>query len=178
MQHLDKRDIYERYYNLKFKVMPNEEPEGPKLPPHKSASIGDNENKATQFIKADGDKHTEIKGVIGVIAAAIILFSYLVYYFYYYNNGVKLNELYFISSGIGISIFTGLLFTFFENLYIRTILLFTSVFYLMLEMIYIIMWIVLGEPYAYLKTSLIIGLIIGIIYFIYDKLNNKPRTGN
>lgn len=120
----------------------------------------------------------KIKGLIAALAAALILVSYIVYYIRYYNDGVKLNEMYFISQGVGISVFTGLLFTFFKNVYTRTMLLFTSVFYGILELIYIIVWIHYGEPYAYLKQSLLVGLIIGIIYFIYDKFNNNPGNVN
>lgn len=155
--------------------MPNEEPEGPNLPPKKD-KFGI-EKKSVNFFSTGikSSKYVELKGIVGALAAALILVSYLVYYYYYYNDGIKLNELYFISSGIGISVFTGLLFTFFQNICVKTILLFTSVFYAMLEIIYISMWILQGEPYAYIKISLIIGLIIGTIYFIYDKFTNKSR---
>ena len=123
-------------------------------------------------------KNIEIKGVIGAITAGLIVISYLVYYYYFYKYDIKLNELYFIMGGVGISVFTGLLFTFFQNLCIKTILLFTSVFYGMLVLIYISVWLILGQPYAYIKASLIVGLIIGVIYVIYDKFTNKPRTAN
>lgn len=156
--------------------MPNEEPEGPQLPPKKTAKIQLSEEIYGR--ETINEKYIEVKGVIGAFTAALILISYLVYYYYYYNDGVKLNELYFVSTGLGIFVLTGLLFTFFKNVYIRTILLFTSIFYLMLEIIYIVSWLILGQPYAYLKESLIVGLIIGIIYFIYDKSYNKPRNVN
>src|SRR5680860_729654 len=158
----------------------NEEPEGPDLPHKKtkSVSIEDAEEQYESIIEVRANKYTEIKGAIGATAAAMILISYILYYYYYYNNGIKLNELYFVSSGVGISIFTGLLFTFFKNIYVRTALLFTSVFYLILEIAYVVVWLLLGKPYAHIKFSLIIGLIIGIIYFIYDKLKYQPSSSN
>jgi len=125
-----------------------------------------------------GGKYIEVKGTIGAFAAVMILASYFIYYYFYYCNEIKLNELYFISSGIGTSIFTGLLFTFFKNIYVKTILLFTCVFYLVLEIIYIVVWVIYAQPYAYLKHSLIIGLIAGIIYFIYDTSTNKSRSSD
>lgn len=151
--------------------MPNEEPEGPNLPPKKSALI-----KSQLVIEHNTDKYIEIKGFIAGLAGIFIALSYLVYYYFYYEKGIKLNEIYFISTGVGISVFTGLLFTFFQNIIVKTILMFASIFYGILELIYIIVWIIQGEPYAYIKLSLIIGLIIGIIYFTYDKLTNKPRS--
>ena len=150
--------------------MPNEEPEGPTLPPRKKDLLS-REMKSSI-------KHIELKGILASIASGVIMISYIVYYYYYYCADIKLNELYFISSGVGISIFTGLLFTFFQNIYIRTILLFTSVFYVVLEAIYIIKWIFFGNPYAYLKIALIFGLIIGIIYFVYDRIKNDFRDIN
>lgn len=152
--------------------MPNEEPEGPNLPPKRTSS---NDKSILSLTAIKESKYIELKGIIGAIAAAFIMISYVVYYFTYYETGEKLNELYFISSGIGISVFTGLLFTFFENIYVKTILLFTSVFYAILEMIYIVIWVIQGQPYAYIKLSLFAGLIIGICYFLYDKFTNKPR---
>ena len=155
--------------------MPNEEPEGPDLPIKKLKNL--NTIIPEKLLKKE-DKYIELKGIIGAVAAGLILLSYVIYYYFYYNDGIKLNELYFISSGVGISVFTGLLFTFCRNIYVRTILLFTSIFYAMLEVIYITVWIIFGHPYAYIKTSLIIGLIIGIVYFIYDKFNNKSSDSN
>lgn len=160
--------------------MPNEEPEGPNLPP-KKLDTPNAVKSATTTIEtpkiADINK-TEIKGIIGAIAGAFLIISYLFYYYWYYENGIKLNELYFIATGVGISVFTGLLFTFFQNIYVKTILLFTSVFYLMLEVIYIAVWIVQGEAYAYIKLSLVIGLVIGLIYFLYEQFANKSRRVN
>lgn len=153
--------------------MPNEEPEGPNLPPKRTAN---NDKSIISLTAVKESKYIELKGIIGAVAATFIMISYIIYYFTFYETGVKLNELYFISSGVGISVFTGLLFTFFENICVKTVLLFTSVFYGLLELIYIIVWIIQGQPYAYIKQSLFGGLIIGICYFLYDKFTNKPRN--
>jgi hypothetical protein len=123
-------------------------------------------------------KYIEVKGLIVAFTAALVVISYLIYYYYFYIYEIELNELYFTVTGIGISVFTGLLFTFFQNLCVRTILLFTSTFYGMMVLIYIIVWIILGEPYTYIRASLIIGLVIGLIYVIYDSIANKPRTSD
>lgn len=56
----------------------------------------------------------KIKGIIGATVGALAVASYIVYYIAFYN-GVKLNELYFIPTGGGIAVFTGLLFTFFKK---------------------------------------------------------------
>ena len=60
-------------------------------------------------------------------------------------------------------IFTGILFTFFKERYAKVLFLFTSVYYSILGLTYIGSWILLGQPYGYIKISLIIGLIIGLI---------------
>lgn len=120
--------------------------------------------------------HTElalkIKGIIAGIAAILALTSYLVYYYFYYE-GIKLDELYFIATGLEISIFTGLLFTMFKNKWIRTFLLFASIFYFILISIYTIHWWMTGIPYAYIKISLTCGLIVGLIYFFYDCISSN-----
>jgi len=112
-------------------------------------------------------KSLKIKGIIGSFAAIISIASYLVYYICYYN-GIKYDEIYFISTGLSISIFTGLLFTFFDSKIVRTFLLFASTFYIILICSYICHWFYTGFPYAYIKISLFSGLIVGLIYFIYD----------
>lgn len=117
-----------------------------------------------------------VKGWIGGFAAILSISSYLAYYIFYYK-GIKLDELYFIATGVSISIFTGLLFSMFRDKWVRTFLLFASVFYGILITIYILHWIITGIPYAYIKISLIIGLLIGVIYFIYDSFiaNNNTK---
>jgi hypothetical protein len=144
----------------------NEEPDGPNLPPKKKSAL-------ISEVKTDTTtKSLETRGIIAAVVSAFMLVSYVFYYYYYYTNEVKLSELYFISTGVGVSVFTGLLFTFFKRTWVKTLLLFTSTFYAILELIYIIMWIILGKPYAYIKWSLIAGLAVGLIYFIYDSIKN------
>jgi len=126
------------------------------------------------LIKQTRDTLT-IKGWIGGFAAALSVVSYIAYYIFYYE-GIKLDELYFIATGISISIFTGLLFTMFKDRWVRTFLLFCSVFYGMLITIYVFHWIITGMPYAYIKISIILGLIIGVIYFIYDSFTTINNT--
>jgi hypothetical protein len=144
----------------------NEEPKGPELPPKKKSAI-------TREVNLNAStKSLELKGIIAGIVSALMLVSYILYYYNFYYNDIHLDKLYFIITGIGISVFTGLLFTFFKRTCIKALLLFTSAFYAILELIYIIMWIILGKPYAYIKWSLIAGLAVGLIYFIYDSIKN------
>lgn len=151
--------------------MPNEEPEGPNLPPEKEVRLN-------PFTDIKSGKYTELKGYIGAVVSVLVILSYLIYSYAYYKHGIKLNELYFIAQGIGIMTFTGLLFTLFNNVYVKVAFLFTAVFYFVLELIYIIVWICMGQPYAYIKQALIAGLFVGTIYFIYDKLTNRPINSN
>ncbi len=121
-------------------------------------------------------KNIEVKGIIAAIMAGLIILSYLVYYSYFYLYEIELSELYFIAGSSAISVFTGLLFTFFRNICVKTVLLFTSVFYGMMVLIYVTVWLIIGEPYTLIRASLIVGMIIGLIYVIYDTIANKPRT--
>jgi len=150
--------------------MPNDESEGPNLPPKKNTLL-------SRAMK-ENVKCIELKGILAMVAVGFIVISYVIYNYYYYNMGVKLNELNFVSTGVGISIFTGLLFTFFQNVYVRTVLLFTCAGYAILETIYIIQWILFGNPYAYLKVGLVVGLIIGLIYFVYDRIKYRKSANS
>lgn len=124
---------------------------------------------------SDTKKNLVIKGWIGGFAAILSIFSYIVYYFCFYE-GVNYDAYYFIATGLSISIFTGLLFTFFENKLVRTFLLFASVFYGILVSSYSAHWAFTGLPYAYIKISLICGLIVGIIYFAYDLFSSNSNA--
>lgn len=128
----------------------------------------------------DTKRNLAIKGFIGGFAAILSIFSYIIYYFCFYR-GINYDGYYFISTGLSISIFTGLLFTFFENKYVRTFLLFASVFYGILITVYVAHWLITGLPYAYIKISLICGFFVGIIYFFYDAFadsKNRRNGGN
>lgn len=123
------------------------------------------------MIHRDTKRSLLIKGRIGAAAALFTILSYITYYIFYYE-GIKLDELYFISTGVSISIFTGILFTMFDNKTVKTFLIFASVFYAILILVYAIHWILTGLPYAYIKTSLIIGFIAGLIYYAYDTIHH------
>lgn len=119
----------------------------------------------------------KVKGIIGAVAACLSIASYIIYYVAYYQD-IKLDELYFISTGATISVFTGLLFAIIRNKVSRTLLLFASMFYAILIISYILSWIVSGFPYAYIKVSLFIGLVIGLIYFLHDSRTSNKRLTN
>jgi len=113
-------------------------------------------------------KNLVVKAVLGSFASAFALTGHLVYYLYLSMYDIKLNELYFIITCVPIAIFTGILFTFFKSRTVRTIFLYTSVYYSLLTVMYVGSWVLMGQPYGYIKLSLIIGLIIGLIYWLYD----------
>ena len=144
----------------------SDEPKGPTLPPKKSAEV-----QNLEIIKVPV-KHLKTKGIIAAITAAIVLVMYLIYSYYYYEKNIELDDLYFAVVGSGTAIFTGLLFTFFSNRIVKTVLLFAFIFHTILEMIFISMWVLFQTPYAYIKFSLFIGLGAGILYFIYDYIKN------
>lgn len=116
-------------------------------------------------------KQLEIKGLLGVIAAALAILSYIVYFLWFEKYGVKLNKLFFISTGVSIFIFSGLLFTFFRNKLAKTLTLFCSIFYFILVLSYTLMGIMMDQYFAHVKLSLIIGLTAGLIYYLNDSFN-------
>lgn len=117
-------------------------------------------------------KNLNAKAILGTFASAFALTGYLVYYLYLSAYGIKLNELYFITSCVPIAIFTGILFTFFKERYAKVLFLYTCVYYSLLVLTYVGSWILIGQPYGYIKVSLIIGLVVGLIYWIYDHCSN------
>lgn len=138
--------------------------------------------KATNFTSSKmtinyTGKNLALKGWIGGFGAVMAIASYIAYYFCYYE-GINYDAFYFIATGLSISIFTGLLFTFFENKVVRTFLLFASVFYGILVLSYSAHWAFTELPYAYIKISLMSGLIVGIIYFIYDLFSSSSNAKN
>ena len=113
-------------------------------------------------------KQLELKGLLGVIAAALAILSYIVYFLWFEKYGVKLNRLFFISTGTSIFLFSGLLFTFFRNKLAKVLTLFCSIFYFTLVLSYVTMGIMMNQYFAHIKLSLFIGLAAGLIYFIHD----------
>lgn len=111
-----------------------------------------------------------LKSILAAFACIILIASYAAFSFMYYNKGIKLNEFYFISSGVSIAIFTGLLVTFFSNKIVRILLLYISSFYVILVGSYVWSWIFQNHAYMYIKLSLFVGLIIGLIYAFIDKI--------
>lgn len=60
-----------------------------------------------------------------------------------------------------------------KNRNVKTLLLYTSVYYSLLVIMYVGSWVILGKPYGYIKLSLIIGLFFGLIYWLYDYFANS-----
>jgi len=124
-----------------------------------------------------GAKDLKIKGIVGAASAALALLSYVGYYFAFYNYNTRLDELFFIGTGVSISLSFGLLFTFFQNKAVRALTLFCSVFYFILVNIYVVCGLITGNYYAHIKLSLTIGLAAGLLYLAYDTLDNRRRNG-
>ena len=124
------------------------------------------------------NKYLNIKGFLAFFAVVLLIASYVAFNYYYYEKGIKLNELYFISTGVGISILSGLLVTFFINKFVRISLMYCSVFYSILEVAYVWSWITQNHAYMYIKFSLFVGLLIGIVYGIYIHFTDKSDGGN
>lgn len=113
-------------------------------------------------------KELKWKGYLAAFAVILVVISYAAYNFVYYEKGVKLNELYFISTGAAIMILSSILMSFFRNKIIKAILLFCGIFYAVLLIMYVYSFLFLNHAYAYVKWALFVGFLIGIIYVCHD----------
>lgn len=120
-------------------------------------------------------KRLEIKGLLGLIAAVLAIAAYIIYYLYLEVYGIKLNKIFFVSTGISISTFSGLLFTFFRNKVAKAFTLFCSIFYFILVLSYVSFGLIMNQYFAHIKLSLITGLIAGIIFLVYDTFANSSK---
>lgn len=124
-------------------------------------------------------KSLNVKGAIAAIACVVLIVSYAAFSYYYYEKGIKLNELYFIGSSMSIFVFTYLLSTFFKHTAVRLLLIYVSLFYVILIVSYIWSWITYNHAYIYIKFSLFSGFAIGILYATIDTIlriiKNRPN---
>ena len=103
---------------------------------------------------------------------------YLAYNIVFYSSGIKLSEIYYLSTWLTISILSGIMFTFFNNIFHRATMVFCSVCCSLLIVNYLLSWIILGHPYAHIKLAIGIGLLIGIIYGIRDYAKRRIASNN
>jgi Na+/melibiose symporter-like transporter len=117
-----------------------------------------------------------LKALIASVAGLTVITAYILYYFIYSVYNYRLDQVYFMATCFGVSVFTALLFTFFTQRFARTIMLFVSNFYAILLITYVANWLAFGTAYGHIKLSLIIGFIAGLIYYAYDSIvNSKPK---
>ena len=120
----------------------------------------------------------KIKGLIASLSSIQLVAVYLAYNIVFYSNGIKLSEIYYLSTWLTISVLSGIMFTFFKHIFHRATMVFCSVCCSLLIVNYLLSWIILGHPYAHIKLAIGIGLLIGIIYGIRDYINRRVATGN
>ena len=120
----------------------------------------------------------KIKGLIASMSAIQLVAVYLAYNIVFYSNGIKLSEIYYLSTWLTISVLSGIMFTFFKHIFYRATMVFCSVCCSLLIVNYLLSWIILGHPYAYIKLAIGIGLLIGIIYGIRDYAKRRIASNN
>lgn len=109
-----------------------------------------------------------LKKALAIFAGAISLITYVVYEYYYICKGVYLHEQFFISTTFSISTFSFLTFTYLKGRNVKSFLLIVSGFYFLLNLTYLSNWVLFGNAHISVTISLIVGLIIALIYFLYD----------
>lgn len=120
----------------------------------------------------------KIKGLIASLSSIQLVAVYLAYNIVFYSNGIKLSEIYYLSTWLTISVLSGIMFTFFKHIFHRATMVFCSVCCSLLIVNYLLSWIILGHPYAHIKLAIGIGLLIGIIYGIRDYAKRRIASNN
>lgn len=118
------------------------------------------------------------KGLVASLSTIQLMIVYLAYNIVFYSNGIKLSEIYYLSTWLTISVLSGTMFTFFKHIFHRATMVFCSVCCSLLIVNYLLSWIILGHPYAYIKLAILIGLLTGIIYGIRDWIKRRVASNN
>jgi ABC-type proline/glycine betaine transport system permease subunit len=118
------------------------------------------------------------KGLVASMSAIQLVAVYLAYNIVFYSNGIKLSEIYYLSTWLTISVLSGIMFTFFKHIFHRATMVFCSVCCSLLIVNYLLSWIILGHPYAYIKLAILIGLLTGITYGIRDYIKRRIASDN
>lgn len=120
----------------------------------------------------------KIKGLIASLSAIQLMIVYLAYNIVFYSNGIKLSEIYYLSTWLTIAVLSGIMFTFFKHIFYKATMVFCSICCYSLIVNYLLSWIILGHPYAYIKIAILTGLITGIIYGIRDYVKRRVASNN
>jgi len=112
-------------------------------------------------------KRKDINLIAG-IAAGISIVTYIAYYISWYEYHYRLDEVYSLGTWIAIGLFSLGSFMLLRHRLVRFITLSAFIFHTVLALTYIVSWLIFGQAYGYIKLSLIIGLFIATINYIYD----------
>ena len=106
-----------------------------------------------------------------VIVAILIILALVVFQYEFTTNGVKLNELYFISNSIAISFFTLTSIRKNDNVFVSSVLVLCAAFFLSTVLIYIKRWLFLGDGSTNYYIAISISTIVTFLYLITYVIN-------
>ena len=119
----------------------------------------------------------ELKGIIGIITILAMLVCYSIVIYNLTTFNVMYHNLYDISTGLGIAILTGIIFTFLQNKWLRLLVLFCSSFYGFSGLI-LLFNLVPSFTDIPIKYSFLFAVLISLGYFVYDRLRNHTRNAS
>ena len=105
-----------------------------------------------------------------VLSALLLIVPYAIYQIAHYHYGVDLDRMYFITSSLATVISFYVLHNVFNDVFIKTVTIWVSSFFVILLLAYIGSGLIWGNSYVYIKIALGIGTLIGLIYYAYDRL--------
>jgi hypothetical protein len=122
-------------------------------------------------------KKLELKGIVGIITILAMLVSYAIVVYNLTTYNIMYHALYDISTGLGIAILTGIIFTFLQNKWLKLLVLFCSSFYGFSGLI-LLFNLVPSFTDISLKYSLIFSVFTTLSYFTYDRYFNNSRNAS
>ncbi len=115
---------------------------------------------------------------IKAITALLGISAFMYYQYEYLRTGMKPNELFFIASSLCIASFAFLSIEKDDPVFIRSLIVLCSTFFLMVIVIYFKRWVIEQNGSTNYYTALCISAIFTFLYLVYDVFFGRKYTLN
>ena len=109
-----------------------------------------------------------------LIASILAVFTFVYYQYVYVNTGVKLNELYFICSGLSVSAFSFMSIKWKDPVFVTSVQLLCSSFFLVVVFMYVYRWVIVGDGSTNYYTAACISAVLTFLYSTYHVIRRNP----